>query len=292
MEEGVFHTLFLNADPALAPTDEHHFHARIGYARTRDFRTVDWIDSDVFAADPDGWDNTSIWTGDVIRGREGYILFYTSRDRRIDDGMTQAIGAATSPDLIHWQRVPGFRIDPDPRIYQPRALPGDEAIHAWRDPYLFLHEGVPHMLVCAKLADLPPGRKGCIGLLRAVDHTLSRWEALPPIYAPGTAGECDVPVIYRQAGRYLLTHTIWPRYDHATGQGGSHLIRGDASLSGFETTSHVPLPGDSGVYAARIVPELGGDLVGFDVTKGGWRRVPVGLDGVEPADRDFREWWF
>ncbi|MFW5748605.1 MAG: beta-fructosidase [Chloroflexota bacterium] len=292
-DEKLFHVLFLNADRSLAATDAHHWQAQVGYATTRDFVSVDWHATDVFTADPDGWDNTSIWTGDLIRGREGFILLYTSRSRDVGDGMTQNIGMAVSKDLRHWERVPDFRLAPDPQYYEAHTHPEDDSIHAWRDPYLFRHNGQLFMLVAAKGRDLLPGRKGVVGLLRSVDGSLLNWEALPPLYASGYVSECDVPILYTLDGTSKLVYTVHARYDHAPMTGGAGGLHGISTPALFVKPWMGPavlLAKASGMYAARVIPELGGDIVGPDFRLGGWQRVPA-QTGFRHVDRDFRDLW-
>ncbi len=279
-ESKLFHVIYLNADASLVPTNEHHFHARLGYAVTQDFDGIDWIDHDVFHADSHGWDNTSIWSGDVIKTADGFLLFYTSRNRSIDDGMTQNVGMARSTDFIHWDRIDGIRIEPDPRWYEPRNLEpdGDDTTHAWRDPFLFIHDGIAHMVLAAKSRESPICRKGAIAVLRAREDDLTDWEVLPPLCSPGWYSEMEVPQIYeRPEGGLVLVFSTWARGDHApttNGQGGLHAINID-KIEPHDLGDIVPkvlLPASDGLYACRIIPELDGEIVGFDTERGGWRR--------------------
>jgi len=272
-----FHVLYLNSDHDSAARDQHHFVARLGYAVTRDFVAIDWVDSCVFRAKAGGWDNSSIWSGDLIRVKTGHLLFYTSRDQARDDGMTQSIGAAFSDDLRHWRRIDGFRLDADPRFYDVRSRAGDTTIHAWRDPFLFRHGGAIYMLVSAKSPDAPLGRNGAVALLKAVDNDLFRWEALPPLAAPGWYSEMEVPQIHKDRdGRLMLVYSGWARFDHAPGtdgQGGFQALRIADDLSLVADRPTVLLPEAEGLYACRIVPELEGDIVGFDLQSGGIGRA-------------------
>lgn len=104
---------------------------------------MEWIDHDVFHASSESWDNTSIWSGDVIQCKDGYMLYYTSRNATIDDGMTQNIGLAFSTDFRNWERVNRFGLEPDSRYYEPRFAEGDNSIHSWRDPYLKKADTMP-----------------------------------------------------------------------------------------------------------------------------------------------------
>lgn len=293
-QEQLFHLFFLNADPALAPANQHHFAAMVGHATTPDFCSIQWHRHDMFQARPDGWDNTSIWTGDIIRCRDGYAYFYTSRDRRVDDGLTQNVGLAVSRNLADWKRIEHFRLKPDTRWYEPRSVAGDDTIHAWRDPYLFRLEGHIYMLLGTKSNQHPPARKGSVGLLRSQGGSLLDWEAMPPLYSSGWVSECDVPLLYQHEGRLMLVYTGWAQFDHApgtAGAGGLHLVAGEELLLAPQNFPHPPtvlVPESTGLYACRIIPELDGDIVGFDLAEGGLRRIAAAT-GFAHLDRDFTD---
>ncbi len=291
---GVFHVLYLNADPSLVPGNRHHFSSVVGYAITEDFTQIEWIEYDVFHADPDGWDNTSIWSGDVIKCQEGYLFYYTSRDALVDDGMTQNIGMAFSTDFRNWTRANDFRLEPEDRYYEPRSVEGDDSIHAWRDPFLFRYNGNIYMLTAAKNIKHKPTRKGTIGFLRSIDDSLTDWEVLPPLYSSGWVSECDVPLLYQYDEHLMLVYTCWAKYDQVPStksKGGLHLVKGKGMNLTPETFSYAPsvlLAEDSGFYACRVIPELEGDLVGPDFKNGGIRRITM-QTGFQYLNRDFSD---
>ena len=293
-----FHLLYLNADRSLVPENQHHFSSVVGYARTKDFSEVEWIKSDVFHAQPDSWDNTSIWSGDIIRCKNGYLLFYASRDSRVHDKLTQNIGLAYSSDFLKWKRIRNFRLKPDPRYYEQRTVEGDDTIHSWRDPFLFRYNGGIYMLVAAKSVIHKPTCKGTIGLLRAKDNCLTEWDILPPLYSPGWVSECDVPILYQYNGKLMLVYSVWSKYDHAPSTyatGGLHLVEGrgmDLSPANFSKPPSILLAAEElGYYACRVIPELGGDAVGHHYREGGWSRIPLET-GFEYLDRDFSDLTF
>lgn len=324
-----FHVFYLNADRALVASGQHHFAACVGHATTTDFVTIDWGDEgsfDVLKPPPGHWANTCIWSGDIIKAQNRYLMFYTSRDRHQDDGMTQSIGVAHTSDLCsnQWhffdtQLKPKF-------VYQTRGLADDRTIHAWRDPFLFRHRESRQifMLVSAKTQHGPIGRRGAIALLQTTEADFAQvvrgdreWQYLTPLLAPGCYAEMEVPQLYRHAhGSYELVFSCWAKYDFSPVTGGVGGFQGitipplwtderDGQRPAREggpvsprenripsapssPTMQVLTPETQGLYACRIVPELGGAIVGFDNQTGGIR--PSGIDtNLAAVDRDFSD---
>jgi beta-fructofuranosidase len=286
----LFHLFYLNADRDLVPSEQHHFSSQVGYATTRDFNTIDWIEDRVLFADQKGWDNTSIWSGDIIKIDSGFLMFYTSRDRRVDDGMTQNIGVAYCPNLhsfTEWFRVPNLRIAPQ-FPYEFSSEIKDLTIPAWRDPFLFRYNRQTYMLLSAKTPDRNVGTKGAIALLKAKDRNFEQWEYLQPICNPGFYAEMEVPQLYRSPkGGFELVYNVWAKYDFAPTtdrEGGLHGVSSVNPIDFFGADPHVILPETSQLYASRVIPELnGGEIVGFDTITGGIRRSgkPTGLMSVD-----------
>ncbi len=288
----LFHVFFLNADPALVPDEKHHWVSQVGYAITKDFLTVEWGPHDVFTASSDRWDNTSIWSGDVISIKDGFLLFYTSRNSETDDGKTQNIGIAFASriDTDKWEPIPDIRIRPDGLIYESRHVPGDCSTHAWRDPFLFRHNNQIYMLISAKAVKRPIRKNGAIGLLRSQDSGFRNWEILKPIADPGFYSEMEVSqLLLNTKDKYELVYSTSPKWDYAIATnkaGGLHGIN-SPDLNGFNQNSpHVLLPFDSGLYACRIIPEMGGEIIGFDHRTGGIRRSGI-KTGFRYVNRDF-----
>lgn len=301
-EAQLFHIFYLNADRALVALGQHHYAACVGHATTVDFVAIDWGNEsrfDVLKPPSDHWANTCIWSGDVIKVKTGYLMFYTSRDSCLDDGMTQSIGVAHTSDLSsdQWHF---WNTQLRPKLfYQPRGLADDLTIHAWRDPFLLRHRdrGEIFMLVSAKALDGPIGRRGVVALLRVAEDRFaqavrgdSEWDYLPPIFKPGCYSEMEVPQLYRQgAGGYELVFSCWAKYDFSPrGLGGFQGVTlPDLGAAPAAFASHGLAP-DQELYACRIVPELGGEIVGFDVQAGGIRRSGIKTSLVA-VDRDFSD---
>lgn len=291
-ETAIFHLFYLNAERALVSEDKHHFGSQVGYATTKDFETIDWVSDLVLGADPHGWDNTSIWSGDVIKINGGFLMFYTSRNQDTDDGLTQNIGIAFTHHIQtfdRWFRIPTIRIKPE-LPYELHHVPGDNTIHAWRDPFLFCDRGQIYMLLAAKDPSQPLGKKGTVALLKAKNNSFEQWEYLAPIYQPGCYSEIEVPQLYRSGDEdYALVYSSWAKYDFAPSTNHSGGMQGTSSNSFFNFASKNPeiyLPETSNLYACRVIPELDGEIVGFDTITGGIRRSGVRTN-LQHVNRDF-----
>jgi sucrose-6-phosphate hydrolase SacC (GH32 family) len=294
-ETKVFHLFYLNADRSSVANDSHHYSAQVGYATTQDFLTIDWISDRVLGADPHGWDDTAIWSGDIIKVDGGFLMFYTSRNQNTDDGMTQNIGVAFTHHIQsfdRWFRIPNIRIQPQ-SPYELRHVPDDMTIHAWRDPFLFRHEQQIYMLLSAKDPTKPLGKKGAVALLKAKNNSFEEWEYLPPICQPGFYAEMEVPQLYRTADdAYALVYSSWAKYDFAPTTDHSGGLQGLFSPNMFNFPAATPtviLAETAGLYACRVIPELDGEIVGFDITTGGIRRSGV-RTGLQHVDRDFSDY--
>jgi len=296
-ETETFHVFFLNADRSLKANEEHHFSSEIGYATTRDFISFTWIDNNVLSARENEWFNTSIWTGDVVKVKNGFLMYFTSRDSSVDDGFTQNIGLAYSESIGSglWTPIPEFQLKPFPKHYTQKSNPDDVSIHAWRDPFLFLHEGIPHMLITAKSKDGIPGKNGCIACLRSINNSLLKWESLPPLYYPGYYSEMEVSqVLMDKDDNYHLVFSSPPKWDFAPSTshaGGLHSVVSKSPFGFLNKTPNVLLPFASNLYACRIIPELDGEIVGFDPEKGGILRSGVKTN-LSHANRDFSQFLF
>jgi sucrose-6-phosphate hydrolase SacC (GH32 family) len=291
-ETKVFHLFYLNAELNLVATEQHHSSAQVGYATTKDFLSIEWHTDRVLNADPNGWDNTAIWSGDVIKVQNGFLMFYTSRNKATDDGMTQNIGVVFTPRLQsfdRWFRIPNIRIEPQ-APYELRHVPDDTTTHAWRDPFLFRHQQQIYMLLSAKDPTQPLGRKGAVALLQAKNNNFEDWEYLDPICQPGCYAEMEVPQLYRSTGdKYALVYSSWAKNDFSTVTDRSGGLQGMFSPSPFNFFGEHPqvlLPETDRLYACRIIPELDGEIVGFDIDTGGIRRSGV-KTGLKSVDRDF-----
>jgi sucrose-6-phosphate hydrolase SacC (GH32 family) len=295
----LYHIFYLNAIRELVTSETHHQASTLGHATTPDFIHIDWgcnptIDIIVFPKKY--WANASIWSGDIIAIKNGFLLFFTSRNQNQDDGMTQNIGVAYSDSLLtdRWQ-VTELRIQPS-HCYTLANIPGDLSTHAWRDPFLFQDQGQIYMLVSAKSIDDPLGRNGVVGLLSLQDNDFSRgiWTYLDPIAQPSCYSEMEVPQLYLDAqGDYELVFSTWAKHDFSRVNdqpGGLQGFTG-AGFRSFMGPAHRWISEQSGLYACRVIPELNGEIVGFDIQTGGIRRSGIKTQ-LRSVNRDFSRFKF
>jgi beta-fructofuranosidase len=179
---------------------------------------------------------------------------------------------------------------PDSRYYEEQTEVNDTSIHAWRDPFLFTLENSIYMLVSAKSRFSPLGKKGAIALLKARENSLIDWDILPPLYAPSVYSEMEVPQIYNERGSLLLCFSSLQKGDFNSKtnfEGGFHSIYLNELISTQENiNTNVILPASSNVYACRIIPELGGCVVGFDLSRGGFVKTDCMVQASQ-LNRDF-----
>lgn len=142
----------------------------LGHATSTDLRT--WTPQPpVFTPGDEGtWDECGTWAPDIIEVDGTYYMYYTGSDVRNN----QAIGLATSTDLLHWTRHesnPVVEAGP----WSDRAVGVDVAC---RDAMVFAdrERGRYLLYYTATMAD---GR-ACIGLSQSTD--LVHWEDLGPTY--------------------------------------------------------------------------------------------------------------
>ena len=133
-----YHLFYLQADRNLPSPDDRHEVASIGHAISPDL--YQWREmGTVLEKGPDGeWDDTSLWTGSIIKKNDLFYMFYTSRFSR-EKRKVQRIGLAISEDLHHWEKYKGNPIiTANPQWYETSQISEDGLEH-WRDPYVIYH---------------------------------------------------------------------------------------------------------------------------------------------------------
>jgi len=306
-------------DGALGP-NQHHFHSRLGTALTSDFKHFVGLRSGALTAQRD---ESSIWTGTFARapispeGRPQYLLFYTCRDPNSPFGFSQAVRVAVTNNFLDFTRL-SQTITADGRWYEQHTVPGDTAIHAFRDPFPIRVEGQDYLLISAKSTALQRGeignRAGANGVIAVyrLDLIEGSLKAIPtPLCFAGGKPEMEVPSLYWDArtNEHVLCYSAHPDSDYVRRQADERgLPVGTIAESGvfYEArlqnlgallrnppTTPVMLdphevaniPANS--YANRWIPELGGAAFGFDLASGELTLSAALRPGWESAVSDF-----
>jgi beta-fructofuranosidase len=189
-------------------------------------------------------------------------MYYTALNTSRGHGMRdQQIGLAESDDLFTWRRV-GDRplVSPDPRWYM--TVDG-EASETWRDPFVFEHEGVWHMLIAARDPAAPRLYDGVLGHATSTD--MCSWELQPPLCAPAGFGQLEVPQVRCVNGRWLLSFTCHPDEQsdeqRALGFYCTWQLEADSPIGPFDLSQARPYRTDPKLFAAPLVRTRAGEWV-------------------------------
>ena len=151
----------------------------------------------VFDSRPEEPDWHCLSTGSVCRYQDRWLMAFLANHNQPDPRTV----LAESTDLHHWRLLPGIEARMDGELYTRRpSRPFKNP--RWRDPFLFLHEGVLHQLITAASADLPDDRDGVVGLMRTRD--LRTWEMLPPLNTPALGTDLECPKLHCIGGTWRL----------------------------------------------------------------------------------------
>lgn len=233
--------------PPVEPFDAAVLETSYGQARSPDL--VNWTPlAPAFGIGrPGAFDDSAVWTMHQIAVAGGLAMFYTGVTRPPDGSARQAIGLAVTDreDGTGWRRAGGGRpvVEADATWY--RTGPD----MAWRDPFVVRDpdRGVWLMAVCARAADGPEGRGGCVGTATSSD--LLDWTVGPPLLVPGDVDEFECPVLERVDGGWLLFGSIGP----------AHEVRAWQAVALTGPWTPLGRVGPPGVYAPRLTAGADGD---------------------------------
>jgi beta-fructofuranosidase len=252
------------------PARDAHPEEGIGHATSTD--GTHWTEQPrvIGRGESGSWDDAAIYTGSAIEVGGQYYMLYT--------GLTNAdhlqrIGLLTSDDMFHWERFAGNPvIEPDARWYETLDDVEGDAWVAWRDPYLLWNEA--EQACYAYITGTVRGNgtrheRGCVALARSED--MRRWEALPPVAAPGLYHDHEVPQVFEFADRWYMIHStrLWRYSERAYErkperwcQDGTHYLVASDPLGPWEVPPVDVVAGAAGdpPYAARV-QWVGNDLL-------------------------------
>jgi beta-fructofuranosidase len=241
-----YHIFYLQAPRDLPDAELRHWHVTIGHAVSPDL--VNWeILPDALAPaaeDTNAWDNFTTWTGSIIQHEGTWYFFYTGSNRA-ENGLIQRIGLATSHDLLHWQKYPSNPlIVADPQWYEllePEIWPD----HAWRDPWVFKHNGMFHAYITARRNRGPGSARGVIAHAKSAD--LINWEVSAPIATVEQFGYLEVPQLVNIEERGYLLFSVGHKQfsENYRSQPGTKLVTGTHYLVGdYPLGPFKLMPGD------------------------------------------------
>lgn len=254
---GLHHIFYLQAPKSIGDPELRHWHSSIGHAVSDDL--IEWqIMPDALGPGaPGSFDDKSTWTGSIIEDDGRWHLFYTGTST-VDDGHRQRIGLASSDDLVSWERSGrGPVITHDPRWYETieQSKWHDEA---WRDPWVFRHDGMFHATITARVNNGHRLGRGVVAHARS--HDLLDWEVLPPITEPDGFGQTEVSQVIRYENRWYLvfcsdTATQSTRRRTNGPGSGTYYLSADDPLGPFALKDAKPLSVDrpGSTYAGRLV---------------------------------------
>jgi beta-fructofuranosidase len=255
------HSFYLKASRALGDANRRHRNPYVGHARSKDLTNWEVLADALAISDPPAFDSWTTWTGSVVRDRDGlWWMFYTGTSRE-DGGDVQRIGAATSKDLITWQKLSSQAVvEADADMYETLDY---ELWHdqAWRDPFVFrTPDELWHMLITARSKSGKKFARGVVG--HATSNDLRNWKVGPPLTEPDTGfGQMEVLQVEEIDGVPTLlwccdTPELSPEAKQKYGRGGVFSVTGESLLGPFDPSQAVRFPHES-LYAARAVKHQG-----------------------------------
>ena len=288
------HVFFLHASKALGDPDRRHRNVMVGHAISTDL--TNWtIVRDAIAVSPSpAFDSYTTWTGSVIKDDDGlWWMFYTGTSRE-DGGNKQTIGAATSTDLMMWNKLENNPlVQADGTWYETMDQPHVPAEHC-RDPWVFRKPGSDlwHMLFTARANHGSFRQRGIVG--HATSNDLKNWKVEKPLSDPDTGfHELEVLQYAIVDGVPLIVFCCnWMNIsDERLAEVGkrpmTYSVVVDTRLEHIDITKAKPF-GAFEYYAGRLIQDTTGgwNLIGFvDVVEGEFQGylpdpVPVTADPV------------
>ena len=103
-DAGVHHAFYLQASRALGDPNRRHRNTSVGHSISADLKNWTVLRDALTPSESPAFDSWTTWTGSVVRHDGKWWMFYTGTSRE-DGGDIQTVGAATSDDLITWEKL-------------------------------------------------------------------------------------------------------------------------------------------------------------------------------------------
>ena len=239
------HAFYLMAPKSLGDSSLRHFNARVGHSISTNGRDWEHL-PEAFGPSEAGFDDLAIWTGSIVKHDGLWHMFYTGVSRETRERV-QAIGHATSRDLIAWERVtdePIVKADPRYGVFG-NAVDGCEH---FRDPWVFEHEGIWHMTISATT----PDGWGTVAL--ATSDDLYKWTLQAPLIHDSNLRQMEVTEVVNVDGQWQLIFCMTAPdvlREGAPAGFGTYSAPAQAPTGPFDL-DNLSLFGEN-VYAGRVV---------------------------------------
>lgn len=264
------HAFYLQASRALGDPNRRHRNVSVGHAISKDLKNWTVLQDALAPSDSPAPDSWTTWTGSVVKDEDGlWWMFYTGTSRE-DAGERQTVCAATSSDLITWNKVPNiFVAAADSRWY--KTLSAGFENEPFRDPWVFKMPGEDNwtMLTTAgSNSALTRREEGIMGIAKSAN--LTDWVVQAPLGEPGQGfGETEVfqfeivdgvPIILFCCSEGWLSDERLAAGD----TGGLYSLVVAEDLSDVDFNRAVMFP-DTTLYAPRLVQDATGgwNLIAF-----------------------------
>lgn len=257
------HAFYLQASRALGDPDRRHRNVTVGHAISQDLKNWTVIQDALAPSDSPAPDSWTTWTGSVVKNDDGlWWMFYTGTSRE-DAGERQTVCAATSSDLITWNKVPNTLVAAaDSRWYKTLSAGFDN--EPFRDPWVFKMPGEDNwtMLTTAgSNSALTRREEGIMGIAKSAN--LTDWIVQAPLGEPGQGfGETEVfqfeivdgvPIILFCCSEGWLSDARRAAGDTS----GVYSMAVVEDLSDVDFNRAVMFP-DTTLYASRLVQDANG----------------------------------
>jgi beta-fructofuranosidase len=268
--DGEQHHLFcLSAPRTHEHADLRHPRARICHATSHDLVNWTWHGVAIGPSETPAWDDGVTWTGSVVKRPDGqWMMFYTgcslSEDRKI-----QRIGAAVSPDLHSWNKLPGPLLELYGDSYESYD-PTRWHDQAFRDPWVYACPDGKGWRMLFTARDPRQSAKGAGLIGQAKSPNLTDWTLEEPLSRVGHYGEMEVPQLFELDGWWycLFSNSVRhrdPSYIANGGAGqatGTHYLRSRSPHGPFELVEEAFFAGDDvgHFYGGKVVHTAGGRL--------------------------------
>ena len=263
-----FHIFYLQADRETTNASERHLKASIGHATSEDLRRWDEVGIALEKSTSGSWDDVATWTGSVVQNPSTgeYFLFYTGVHKS-NNGIVQAIGVATSSDLMSWRKYgnrPIAQADPNKYACQENGQLDTD----FRDPWVFYDDRDKrwHMLITAvSLTDSNTTSRGIVG--HAISEDLLNWKVLSPLTGSTGFGQTEVLQVVEENGNFLGIFCCASEYLQAKPERfitGTYSVPMDSPTGPFHFEK-ADIFNAPYIYAGRVIRDRGGqlNLIGF-----------------------------